>query len=109
MGRSQEYYEDMDIMLPESFMNKVKEQLENVSVEDADYALIQIEQGTRSMSQMNAELIRLLRDSDRMGCLKENDSYLYILAHTNYKDAEFVVRKLQREGFTSKVVMLDEI
>lgn len=109
VGRSQEYYEDMDIMLPESFMNKVKEQLENVSVEDADYALIQIEQGTRSMSQMNAELIRLLRDSDRMGCLKENDSYLYILAHTNYKDAEFVVRKLQREGFTSKVVMLDEI
>lgn len=109
VGRSQEYYEDMDIMLPESFMNKVKEQLENVSVEDADYALIQIEQGTRSMSQMNAELIRLLRDSDRIGCLKENDSYLYILAHTNYKDAEFVVRKLQREGFTSKVVMLDEI
>ncbi len=109
VGRNQEYYENTDIMLPEAFALKVSEQLEGKTRQDAEYALLQVESEGKSLAQLNAELGRLLRDSDRIGYLKEKDSYLYVLVHTNYDDADFVVRKLQREGFTSKVVMLDEL
>lgn len=109
VGRNQEYYEDTNIMLPEAFGYKVKEQLEGKTKEEAEYTLLQVAAEGRDKVQLNAELGALLRDSDRIGYLKEGDSYLYILAHTNYDDAEFVVRKLSREGFTSKVVMWNEL
>lgn len=109
VGRNQEYYEDTNIMLPEAFENKVKEQLDGKTREEADYALLQVAAEGRDRVQLNAGLGALLRDSDRIGYLKEGDSYIYILAHANYADAEFVVRKLSREGFTSKVVMWNEL
>lgn len=109
VGRNQEYYENTNIMLPEAFGRRVEEQLEGKMAEEAEYTLIQVAVEGRDIVQLNAELGALLRDSDRIGYLKEGDSYLYILAHTNYNDAEFVVRKLSREGFVSKVVMLNEL
>lgn len=108
-GRNLEYYEDTNIMLPEAFERRVVEQLEGKTKQEAEYALIQVEAQGRDRARLNAELGALLRDSDRIGYLKEGDSYLYILAHTNYEDAEFVVRKLAREGFKNKAVMLDEL
>lgn len=109
VGRSQEYYEGTNIMLPQAFERRVREQLEDKLKEEAEYALLQIFTEGREMTQLNAELSGLLRDNDRIGYLKEGDFYVYILAHTNYKDAEFVVRKLLREGYTCKVVMFDEL
>lgn len=109
VGRSQEYYEDTNIMLPQAFLRKVEEQLEGKTREDAEYALLQIGAEGREMMQLNTELSGLIRDSDRIGYLKEGDIYIYVLIHASYKDAEFVVRKLLREGFTCKVVMLDEV
>ena len=108
-GRNLEYYEDTNIMLPEAFERRVVEQLEGKTRQEAEYALIQVEAQGRDRVRLNAELGALLRDSDRIGYLKEGDSYLYILAHTNYEDAEFIVRKLAREGFKNKAVMLDEL
>lgn len=109
IGRSQEYYEDTNIMLPEAFAQKVKEYLEGKTRENAEYTLIQIAAEGKETVQLNAELGGLLRDSDRIGYLKEEDTFIYVLAHTSYRDAEFVVRKLLREGFTSKAVMLNEL
>ncbi len=109
MGRSQEYYEDMNIMLPEAFTHKVKEQLEGRTREDAEYALIQITTEGKDKAQLNAELGGMLRDSDRIGYLKEDDLFIYVLAHTTYEDAEFVLRKLSREGFRCKAVLPDEL
>ena len=109
IGRSQEYYEDTNIMLPEAFYQKVIEHLEGKSKEDAEYALLQIVSEGKETVQLNVEIGGLLRDSDRIGYLKENDAFVYVLAHTSYRDAEFVVRKLSREGFVCKAVMLDEL
>ncbi|MDE7331567.1 MAG: hypothetical protein K2O16_04905 [Lachnospiraceae bacterium] len=109
VGRNQEYYEETNIMLPEAFERRVLEHLEGKTREEAEYTLIQVQAQGRSLVQLNGEFGALLRDSDRIGYMKEGDSFIYILAHTNYDDAEFVVRKLAREGFTNKVVMLDEL
>lgn len=108
-GRNQEYYEETNIMLPEAFERRIVEQLEGKTREEAEYSLIQVQTEGRSLAQLNAEFSTLLRDSDRIGYRKEGDSFIYILAHTNYDDAEFVVRKLAREGFANKVVMLHEL
>ena len=96
-------------MLPEAFEHKVKEQLEGRTREDAEYALIQITTDGKEKAQLNAELGGMLRDSDRIGYLKEDDLFIYVLAHTTYEDAEFVLRKLLREGFRCKAVLLDEL
>lgn len=109
VGRNQEYYEETNIMLPEAFERRVAEQLEGKTKEEAEYTLIQVQTGGRSLAQLNADFSTLLRDSDRIGYRKEGDPFIYVLAHTNYDDAEFVVRKLAREGFVNKVVMLNEL
>ena len=108
IGRSQEYYEDTNIMLPEAFKKKIVEFMKGKSQEEAEYTLLQIKTEERGRDQLNRELGGLLRDSDRIGYLKEEDHYIYVLAHTSFKDAEFVVRKLSREGFQCRVVTSNE-
>ena len=108
VGRNQEYYEDTNIMLPEAFRNRVEEQLKGVPQEEAEYTLVCVATEGRDRTQLNMELSGILRDSDRIGYLKEGSDYIYILAHTNYDGAEFVVRKLTREGFRCRVVTKDE-
>ncbi|MDE6185657.1 MAG: hypothetical protein K2G39_09560, partial [Lachnospiraceae bacterium] len=108
VGRNQEYYEDTNIMLPDAFRNRIEEQLKGVPQEEAEYTLVCVAAEGRDRTQLNMELSGLLRDSDRIGYLKEGSDYIYILAHTNFDGAEFVVRKLTREGFRCKVVTKDE-
>lgn len=108
IGRSQEYYEDTNIMLPEAFKKKVLEFMKGKTQEEAEYTLLQVKTEEREREQLNRELGGLLRDSDRIGYLKEEDHYIYVLAHTSFKDAEFVVRKLAREGFQCRVVTSNE-
>lgn len=108
VGRNQEYYEDTNIMLPEAFKHRVEEQLKGVPREEAEYTLVCVAAEGRDRMQLNKELSGILRDSDRIGYLKEGSDYIYILAHTNYDGAEFVVRKLAREGFRCKVVTKDD-
>ena len=107
-GRNLEYYEDTNIMLPEAFKRRVKEHLSGVPREEAEYTLLRVATEGRERAQLNMELSGILRDSDRIGYLKEDGAYIYILAHTNYDGAEFVVRKLSREGFRCKVVTINE-
>ncbi len=108
IGRSQEYYEDTNIMLPESFKKKIVELMKGKTQEEAEYTLLQIKTEERGRDQLNRELGGLLRDSDRIGYLKDEDHYIYVLAHTSFKDSEFVVRKLAREGFQCRVVTSNE-
>lgn len=107
-GRNQEYYENTNIMLPAAFKRRVKEHLKGIPKEEAEYTLLQVATNGKERAQLNMELSGLLRDSDRIGYIKDEGSYIYILAHTNYDGAEFVVRKLSREGFKCKVVTLND-
>lgn len=109
VGRSQEYYENTDILMPEAFRSKVEKQIGGRERDELEYTLLQVKAGGMDLIQQNTRIGALLRGSDRMGHWREDEPYLYILIHTSYKDSEFVVRKLQREGFISKVVMPDEI
>lgn len=104
VGRNQEYYEDTNIMLPEAFRRRVEEQLKGVPLEEAEYTLVCVATQGRDRAQLNRELSGILRDNDRIGYLREGSSFIFILAHTNYDGAEFVVRKLTREGFQCRVV-----
>lgn len=109
VGRSQKYYGNTDILFPAIFMERVKERLKDVPKEEAQYSLIQVEQGERTLEETSRLLKELIRDEDKIGKTSERDTHIYVLVHAEYADAEYVVNKFRKNGFVCKAVMIDEM
>lgn len=102
--RKHNYYDNTDIMIPSVFNEKVSEKLDNVSKEQADYSLIQIDMENITMYEMSEKLRLLLRDGDKIGKRKEKDACLYVLVHANYQEVSFVVNRLTKNEIKCRVV-----
>ena len=109
VGRSQKYYGNTDILFPAIFMERVKERLKDIPREEAQYSLIQVEQGERTLEETSRLLKELIRDEDKIGKASEKDTHIYVLVHAEYADAEYVVNKFRKNGFVCKAVMIDEM
>jgi hypothetical protein len=104
IGRNQNYYENTDILHPDIFKKMVVEQLENVEPEKRSYSLIEIPIGDISIEEISSRLSTLVRDDDKIGKLKDDDSNVYLLAHAGKKEIFFVLNKLNKNGLNCKVV-----
>lgn len=102
--RKQNYYDNTDILIPSVFNKKVSEKLENVTREQADYSLIQVDMENITMYEMSEKLRLLLRDGDKIGKRKEKDECLYVLVHANYSEVSFVVNRLAKNEIKCRVV-----
>jgi hypothetical protein len=104
IGRNQNYYEKTDILYPDIFKKMVVQQLENVAPEERSYSLIEIPIGDISLEEISSRLSSLVRDDDKIGKLKDDDSNVYLLAHAGKKDIFFVLNKLNKNGLNCEVV-----
>jgi hypothetical protein len=104
VGRNQNYYENTDILYPDIFKKMVAEQFENVEYEKRSYSLIEIAAGDLSMEEISDRLRELVRDEDKIGKWKDDDSNVYILAHAGETEISFVLNKLNKNGINCKVV-----
>ncbi|MBD5105583.1 MAG: NAD(P)-dependent oxidoreductase [Lachnospiraceae bacterium] len=107
VGRQQKYYENTNVLFPELFRQQIAEKLKDVSYEQAEYSVIQINMGKESLEEISNRLRILVRDEDKIGKLEDEDSFVYILAHAGYADVPFVVNKLNKNGLESKAVIID--
>lgn len=109
MAHYQNYYAETSIMRPQAFESRVIRAMEGKLPEELRDVLIRIDTAGKELRQVDEELDAQVRTTDRLGVLKEEDSYVYLLAHATLDKAQFIIQKLMRNGYTSKVVMLDEI
>lgn len=103
--RLRKCYANTDVLLPEIFRKHVEERLKNVSPEESEYSMIQVDMGEESLEEISSRLRLLVRDEDKIGKLKDDVPYVYILAHAGYSDVAFVVNKLSKNGIKGKVVL----
>lgn len=109
IGRQQKYYENTNVMFPEIFRQQIVEKLKDVSYEQAEYSVIQINMKERSLEELSDRLKSLVRDEDKIGKMEDEDEFVYILAHASYSDSAFVVNKLNKNGIESKAVIINGI
>ncbi|MBD5119186.1 MAG: NAD-dependent epimerase/dehydratase family protein [Clostridiales bacterium] len=106
-GRDRKYYPGTDILLPEAFRQRMEEKLGSAQYEEADYSLIRVDAQGEALEALSNRLKLLTREDDRLGKLKDEDAYVYILVHANYADSSFVVKKLNNNGIKSEAVLAD--
>ena len=104
VGRLQNYYENTDILFPSVFNSQVLDKMQDIPYDQSEYSIIQIDSEGRSMEEMSNRLRMLVRDEDKIGKIKDEDTDIYLLVHAGYSEVSFVVEKLNKNGIKSKAV-----
>lgn len=102
--RLQNYYENTDILFPDVFNPMVLEKTGDVPYDKAEYSVVRVEMEGQGMEEMSNRLRMLVRDDDKIGKRRDEDTCLYILVHADYSAVSYVVEKLKKNGLKSEAV-----
>lgn len=99
---NQRYVEGTDILEPEAFGSLLKAYLKAKSKGLTECTVLRIETEGKELETAGEELGKLMRHSDYLGKLQDNHLYA-LLANTDNKDAEYVIRRLEATGYQSRI------
>lgn len=104
--RDDRFVEETPVLKPSVFLQVLESKSVAKQQYNNDFVLLEVAQDGVPLKKLSEQISTALRDSDYLGMIKDN--LVLLLSNSNAREADFVIKRLSRNGILTRVMSEEE-